>query len=506
MAKDFLCSKTAPIVQTQEGRLRGFRYDGTYIFQGVDYAWADRFEQPQPVKPWEGVKDALSYGYVCPLLDQEVPQGEIMIPHRYWPMDEHCQNLNIWTPTLDPAAKKPVMVWLHGGGFSSGSAIEHVAYDGENMSKFGDVVVVSINHRLNILGYLDLSPFGDKYRNSANAGNADMVEALRWIRRNIESFGGDPENVTLFGQSGGGMKVWSLMNTPEADGLFQKGIIQSGLLDGFENNGKTDGTAIVKALLNGLGLKENEAEALETVPYACLAEVYNRVAPAVAAQGEYVGGQPVPNGWYVGDPRKVGFTEHAKTIPVIIGTVFGEFYPNPEIKDRYSLPEPSAMKLLEEKYGAHAGRLAELFQKAYPGRHLTDLLLLDTAFRNPTKDFIEKKSAYRQAPTYSYLFACDFQYDGGKPAWHCAEIPFVFHNTHRIPISSIQGVSDRLEDSVCGAWVHFARYGTPAAAGLPEWPACTPGSEATMIFDRECEVRVNHDKELMELLQKCMKK
>ena len=506
MERQFFCSAGGPIAETKQGKIRGFQVDGTYTFHGIKYADAKRFQMPAEPEPFEGVKDALAYGYVCPILSQGMPSEEIIAPHRHWPMEENCQYLNIWTQSLDRQAKKPVMVWLHGGGYAVGSSIEQAAYEGDRLSEYGDVVVVTLNHRLNILGYLDLYAFGEKYANSCNAGNADLVAALKWIHENIEAFGGDSENVTLFGQSGGGMKVWSLMNTPEADGLFQKGIIQSGLLDGFENNGKTDGTAIVKALLNGLGLKENEAEALETVPYARLAEVYNRVAPAVAAQGEYVGGQPVPNGWYVGDPRKVGFTEHAKTIPVIIGTVFGEFYPNPEIKDRYSLPEPSAMRLLEEKYGAHACRLAELFQKAYPGRHLTDLLPLDTAFRNPTKDFIEKKSAYRQAPTYSYLFACDFQYDGGKPAWHCAEIPFVFHNTHRIPISSIQGVSDRLEESVCGAWVHFARYGTPAAAGLPEWPACTPGREATMIFDRECEVRVNHDKELMELLQKCMKK
>ena len=145
-----------------------------------------------------------------------------MVPHMYWSEKEDCQNLNIWTPSIRDGRKRPVMVWLHGGGFSAGSSIEQLAYDGENLSRAGDVVVVSVNHRLNVLGYLDLSPFGEKYRDSANAGNLDLIAALEWIRDNIEGFGGDPENVTLFGQSGGGVKVWSLLQMPEADGLFHK--------------------------------------------------------------------------------------------------------------------------------------------------------------------------------------------------------------------------------------------------------------------------------------------
>lgn len=503
MAKDFLCSKTAPIVQTQAGKLRGFRYDGTYIFQGVDYAWADRFEQPQPVKPWEGVKDALSYGYVCPLLQQEVPQGEIMIPHRYWPMDEHCQNLNIWTPCLDPDAKKPVMVWLHGGGFSSGSAIEHVAYDGENMSKYGDVVVVSINHRLNILGYLDLSPFGKKYRNSANAGNADMVEALRWIHANIAAFGGDPENVTLFGQSGGGMKVWTLMQTPQADGLFQKGIIQSGLVDDFMEEEQPDTTRIIYALLDKLGLSRDEVDQLATLPYAVLAQAYSEVAPALNEQGVYTGCSPLPNDFYLGDPRQIGFTDHAKTIPVLIGTVLGEFAFGPGVADKYNLSEAAVREMIVQKYGDAADELIRLFKAAYPDKHLTDLLFLDSLFRAPTRDFIAKKSQHPEAPTYSYLFTYEFPYDDGHIAWHCAEIPFSFHNMDKVPVYNQAGVSELLQEQVFGAWINFGRYGDPNYVALPQWPACTPGDEATMIFDTACQVRHNHDAELIARHVRC---
>ena len=269
MARNFMCTKTDPVVETKAGKLRGFQLDGTYVFHGVKYADAKRFHQPTPVEPWEGIKNALAYGYVCPMLQQDQPSNELMVPHRYWPLDENCQYLNIWTQHLDPNAKKPVLVWLHGGGFAAGSSIEHIAYEGENMSKYGDVVVISLNHRLNILGYLDLSPFGEEYKNSGNAGNADMVAALQWIHENIANFGGDPENVTLFGQSGGGMKVWTLMQTPAADGLFHKGVVQSGCIDHFVSGNSTEqnGKAIVTALLAGTNLltkdKIAEQSALE---------------------------------------------------------------------------------------------------------------------------------------------------------------------------------------------------------------------------------------------------
>ena len=185
-----------PVVETTSGKLKGYFYDGEYIFKGVPYAYAERFQMPRP-SHWEGVREATSYGFVCPLMAQETPTGELMVPHRYWPMDEHCQNLNIWTKELDTNAKKPVVVWLHGGGYFAGSSIEQVAYDGHAMCEKGDVVVVTLNHRLNILGYLDLSPFGEKYKNSGNAGHADIVAALQWIHDNIAEFGGDPGNVTI---------------------------------------------------------------------------------------------------------------------------------------------------------------------------------------------------------------------------------------------------------------------------------------------------------------------
>lgn len=500
MAKKFVCTPDEPVVQTAQGKLRGFVLDGTYTFYGIPYAQADRFQAPRPVTPWQGVRDALSYGYVCPLMEQDVPDKEVLVPHRYWPMDEHCQNLNLWTRSLDPAAKRPVMVWLHGGGFSAGSAIEHVAYEGDRLCEFGDVVVVSVNHRLNLLGYLDLSAFGEKYANSGNAGNADLVAALEWIRQNIAAFGGDPDNVTLFGQSGGGEKVLTLMNTPAADGLFHKGIIESGVTD-LSAGPAADGAPLVRAMLAWLGLDEKEADRLETLPYPRLVKAYKAVVADVAAAGGYIGCWPLANGWYAGNPRQVGFTEHAKTIPVLIGTVMGEFCFEPGVQNKYGMDEAQVLGLLREKYGAHTDRLKELFRAAYPQKHLSDLLYLDAFFRAPTRQFIALRSETCTAPTYSYLFSYDFPIDGGKVAWHCSEIPFVFHNTARTPLFNVPGETDLLEERVCGAFVNFARYGEPQVCSLPAWPACAPGDERTMILDAVCELRHNFDAALIEALK-----
>ncbi len=503
MAKKFVCTKTEPVVQTKAGKLRGFQLDSTYIFQGVEYAYADRFQPPQPVKPWEGIKDALSYGYVCPLLHQETPNGEVLVPHRYWPMDEHCQNLNIWTQSLSPKAKKPVMVWLHGGGFSAGSAIEQVAYDGENMSKYGDVVVVSVNHRLNVLGYFDMEPYGEKYKNSCNAGNADLVASLQWVHDNIENFGGDPENVTIFGQSGGGMKVYTLMQTPAADGLFHKGIVMSGVLGkGFVREDKADSRPLIRAILKELGLTEQDAQKLETAPYADLAAAYEKVAPELQKKGEYTGNSPMPNDFYKGDPRTVGFTDHAKTIPLMVGSVFGEFAFGPAIPTKNDLTEAEKTALVEKKYGQHSAELIRLFQAAWPEKDLTCLLTLDSMFRAPSRELIECKALCPESPTFSYLFSYDFLYDGGKTAWHCSDIPFAFHNMDLVPVCNEPGVTDKLQENVFGAYIAFARNGDPSHPGLPDWPACLPNEEHVMVFDKECSLRTNFDRELIALHEK----
>ena len=500
MAKQFDYD-SLPIIETKQGKIRGYQSEGIYIFKGVRYATAKRFQLPEEVKPWNGVKEAGSYGFICPTLEKDKPNGEILIPHRYWPQDEDCLNLNIWTKTLDQKAKQAVVVWFHGGGFSTGSSIEQKAYNGENMSRYGDVVVVTVNHRLNILGYLDMSPYGEKYADSANAGQEDLIAALKWIQQNIHLFGGNPDNVTIMGQSGGGMKVSSLLQMPKADGLFHKGIIMSGVVDGFHAKKQEDSKPLIKAILKNLKLKEKDVEKLETVPYYELAEAYKKSIPnfgKMRKREQYVGCIPKVNEFYIGEGQDVGFREHAKQIPLMVGSCFGEFTTDFVYFNKEEITAEELDQILEEYYGDKKEEVVAEFKKAYPEKNLADVLALDLMFRLPSKRLIE---SFTEAggTVYSYLFTLEFPYKHGKTAYHCADIPFVFHNTELVPVANIEGVSDQLEKQMFEAIIQFAKTGNPNHDDIPEWKACSKGKEEIMIFDKKCEVRTNCDHKVLEL-------
>lgn len=504
MAKRFRYDEVTP-VKTKQGMVKGYENNGVFLFKGIPYGKAKRFQMPEEPESWEGIKETSSYGFVCPLLTQDIPSAELLVPHRYWPQDENCLNLNIWTGSLDEKALKPVLVWLHGGGYTAGSAIEQEGYDGFNMCSYGDVVVVTVNHRLNILGFLDLSPYGEKYKNSGNAGLADLVAALKWIQQNIMTFGGNPGNVTIFGQSGGGMKVTGLMQIPEADGLFHKGIIMSGVSDGkLMPMLPGDGREIVTAMLAELKLTEKDVEKLESLPYRELADAYNKVCFSVAQRGVYMGGMPIVNDYYLGEPLICGFTEHAKTIPLMIGSVFGEFSFRPLPFNKYQLTEDQTNAILEEQFKEHTASVKELFLKAYPHKKATDLLSLDRIFRLPSRELARLHAKGGKAPAYLYNFTLDFPYQNGKTAWHCSDIPFFFHNTERVEISNIPGVSDALESQMFEALMSFAKKGSPNHKDLPEWMPVAPEAVTTMIFDRTCEALNNYDDALMALLEEVL--
>ena len=413
------------LVETTLGKIRGYAHDGLMVFKGIPYATAARFHAPEPLDPWAGVRDAANYGFTCPLMTNDRPTGELYVPHRFWPMDEDCLNLNLWTPGLD-GAKRPVLVWLHGGGYFAGSSIEQVAYDGQAMSRLGDAVVVSINHRLNVLGYFDLSDFGAEYENSGNAGGDDIIAALRWIHDNVARFGGDPDNVTVFGQSGGGAKVTTLLQSPDADGLYAKGVIMSGVIGPVLGDAVGSGRALAKAVMAELGV--DSVKRLETVDYAPLARAYLKVREGLAKAGEYVGGCPRPNAHYLGEPTTNGFRPETARVPLMIGSVFGEFSSFAPIDWDRGADDAAQVDRVRKLIGREAAdRLIPLFRDAYPDRAVGDLIRLDAIFRGPEIRYIAARSALNDC-TWSYLFNMDQPIDGGNTPWHCSDIPYWFHN------------------------------------------------------------------------------
>lgn len=498
MEQTFRHGGDAARVELLEGVVRGFELDGISIFKGIPYGKAKRFHQPEKADPWSGEYDATSYGYVCPLLRVDRPRGELLVPHRMWPMDEDCLNLNIWTPGLDDK-KRPVLFWIHGGGYFGGSSIEQVAYDGQAMAKYGDVVVVSVNHRLNVLGYLDVSSFGPEYKNSANAGNADLVLALTWVRDHIEAFGGDPGNVTLFGQSGGGMKITNLLQTPAADGLYHKVLNMSGIFP-REVSGDSKGSQRELVLAMMKRLKIRKIRDLETVPYASLAAAYNALSPLAARMGHGIGGTPEKNDWYLGDPMENGFRKETIGIPMIVTSVFAEFSGfMPFDNALRTAPEKEQKEAVEKAIGKeNAEKLLPLFQEAYPGRPLADVLTLDYTVRQPLLSYAAERAA-QGGKVWTALFNLDQPVDGGKAPWHCADIPYVFHNTHLVPSTQMPGVTEKVEEEIFGALMNFARHGDPNGGDLPRWDPAESTKDNTMVFGKKPEVRDSFDRELLPM-------
>jgi len=501
-----VAGKNGPIVQTEKGKVRGYIHNGVFTFKGIPYGEAKRFMAPEKTLSWQGVRSSMSYGPVCPNNQTPSFNDEIEFAfhrNRGYYNSEDCLNLNIWTNSISTPKKKPVMVWLHGGGFSSGSAVEFPSYDGENLSR-KDVVVVSINHRLNVLGFIDLSAYGEKYKYSANAGAMDMVAALRWIKENISTFGGDPDNVTIFGQSGGGAKVTCLLNTPSAKGLFHKAIIQSGsYLNRFIT--KSISQKVSAAVLEELKIQPDQVDSLETIPYNVLdaagqkalakvnATLKPEEMPAFGLEWE-----PVLDGEFLPyQPNEGTAMELSKNIPLLVGSVKNEYTPfDSDVND--AMEKVNAQ--LKEKYRDRVPEYLAAMKKAYPETNIpSDYIDIDFIFRPFVIKQANQKSALQAAPVYTYLFAWQSPaMDGAYKAFHCMDLPFVFNNIQRCEEMTGGGKDAYiLADKVSEAWVQFAKTGNPGHNKLPDWPAYNSENGATMIFDTKCQIKNHHDKELM---------
>ncbi len=511
---EIIASKDLAVVETESGKVRGYLSNGIYTYKGIPYAFAERFMPPEKVKSWTDVKFMGYYGPTCPLDYGPIAArgngiGMFALQNDWGYPSENCQSLNIWTQGINDAKKRPVIVWIHGGGYAYGSSHELPFYDGENLSKKGDLVVVSVNHRLNILGFLDLSAYGEKYAHSANVSLLDLVASLEWIKENISQFGGDPDNVTLFGQSGGGAKITALLNSPVALGLFHKAIVQSGSYARSYLDSET-AQKVSAELLNELEMKAEEVDKLQKLSYHDLITAGNKAVAAVRkearSKGESINGSilgPVHDNYFL--PYNL-FTPEAlelsKNVSIMIGTTKNEFSAGASARTGEDMEATKAR--IKEMYSENADAYMEAVKNAYPNTlKASDYLAIDFMFRpGAMRDANTLVKAGHQN-TYMYLFSWQSPVDDGSlKSMHCMELPFVFNNI-KLGKELTGGGKEAygLAETVSGAWINFARTGNPNTEGIPSWPKYTFEEGATMIIDTESEVKFHHDKELLKIVK-----
>ena len=427
------------LVQTVYGTVCGYIEDGIYTFKGIDYAKADRFEAPQDPDPWEGVQTALYYGNQCHQAPRFTWKDDCEAFLYQWDdgvQSDDCLNLNVWTAGINDGKKRPVMGWLHGGGYAMGASSELPFYDGTNLAK-KDVVLVSINHRLNMLGYMDLSEFGEKYKYSGVAGVMDMVKALEWVKKNIAGFGGDPDNVTIFGQSGGGGKVNILLGTPSAKGLFHRGIIESGSMTSLM--APQTSRDMARAIVGKLGLDEKTIDKIQSIPYS---ELLAAATDAIIEQ----------------NPRNVFYRLYGAGMwfsPVLDGEVIP-----------FPLDDP---------------RVADI-SKGLPtiiGCNFSENSMLPAVYANA--DMRYKMGDTKQ---YLYVFAKPSPHmDGTFGTNHCTEMPFVFNNIWlgRFMVGCDKSAY-KLADFMSDVWVSFAKDGIPNTKKF-KWQVYDPDTKPMVVFN-----------------------
>ncbi len=478
-----------PIAETAGGKIRGVMIDKVYAFKGVPYgastAGAARFMPPAKPQPWTDVKDTIAFGHRSPQQPGKLEIPEVAETSGQGPMGEDCLVLNVWTNGLK-GGKRPVMVWFHGGGFASGSG-DYTIYDGANMARKRDVVMVTVNHRLNVFGYLYLAEVGGaKYADATNAGHRDIVLALEWVRDNIANFGGDPNNVTIFGQSGGGGKVATLMAMPSAKGLFHKAICQSGA--SIKAVSAADATRAAEALLAKLNLKHDQIDQLQNMPFDKL------TAALAGVRG--VGSGPVVDGkTLLHDPFDPGAPEESASIPLLIGTVEEEinFFPTTQLDPIDDADLHRRVKQSTRADDATVDKLIAVYKKGRPNKsnvEIFQIISTDSGFATSVHTEAERKAAQGKAPVYKYYFTWQSPVREGKlRAYHTLDIPFVLENVDNGKTMTGTG-QDRyaLSDKMSAAWAAFARTGMPSAKGLARWTAYTNDQRATMIFDNECKL------------------
>ena len=493
---------TAEVI-TACGAVSGYVRKGIFTFKGIPYADSTegerRFLPPIKPKAWNGVRSCRQFGYVCP---QAARTGWVNDEEAFlfsWDdgvQSEDCLHLNLWTPGTNDGRRRPVMVWLHGGGFTAGSGQELQSYDGENLARRGDIVVVTLNHRLNVFGFLDLSKYGEQYATSANVGMLDIVAALEWVRDNIAKFGGDPALVTVFGQSGGGGKVSALMGMPAAKGLLHRAIVESGSMLRAADQEKSQGLA--DWIVAELGLTRDTIDRIHTLPYQQVLQAGQKVLrehnpmptgiPNFRRLADRLGFAPVVDGNVLpAHPFEPQASALSADVPMIIGSTLNEFVTALNHPEYENMTSAELEQRVRAACGDKAPQVLAAFRRRTPNAKPFDVWsrIAASSVRQSALAQAAAKAAAGRAPAYVYWFTWQTPILDGRPrAFHCSEIAFVFDNTDRCENMTGGGADARALAAIMSeAWIHFARTGDPNHAGMPKWPAFSTSTSPTMIFD-----------------------
>ena len=471
-------------VDTATGTVRGVTQAGIRIFRGIPYgaptSGANRFRPPQAPEPWTGERDAVAYGQTAPQTFSRLALGGTKGNRP--PLGEDCLSLNVWTPACD-GARRPVMVWFHGGGFEAGTG-SMLLYDGSNVARRGDVVVVTVNHRLNVFGHCFLDRVGEEFAGSANAGFLDLVAALEWVRDNIAGFGGDPDSVMIYGQSGGGRKVSIAMAAPVAQGLFHRGVVQSGshlrVLD------RERASALTDTLLDQLDIPRSDPRRLQDVPTDVL------VAAQAKVRGRF---SPTADGVvFDGDPWDPAAPTISADVPLMIGTC------RTELSNQVGSMDPTTFDIADEELPERLARyvppddvadLVATVRRSSPGAPAPEVFFTIVSARGYWLDSVlqtERKAALGAAPVWSYRLMWRTPVEGGRRiSPHSLDLPFVFDNVAVAsdmvgePTDETRAMADAMSES----WIAFARTGDPDNASVPHWEPYDLDRRTVMHFDVE---------------------